>query len=99
MGPPLQLNTTDILINTTSVGLDKKSSPFSDFHLLNKTCLVADIVYNPRVTPFLAEAKKAGLKTLEGWGMLLYQGALSFEIWTGKKAPVDVMKQILLEKL
>jgi shikimate dehydrogenase len=53
--------------------------------------LVVDIVYTPEDTPFLRAARAAGLKTLGGLPMLIYQGALSFELWTGVHAPVDVM--------
>jgi shikimate dehydrogenase len=53
--------------------------------------LAVDIVYTPEETPFLAAARAAGLKTLPGLPMLIYQGALAFELWTGVHAPVEVM--------
>ena len=53
--------------------------------------LAVDIVYTPAQTPFLTAAAAAGLKTLGGLPMLIYQGALAFELWTGVHAPVDVM--------
>jgi shikimate dehydrogenase len=52
---------------------------------------VFDIIYNPLETRLLAEAKKRGARTLGGLSMLVYQGASSFELWTGAEAPVDVM--------
>ena len=53
--------------------------------------LVYDVVYNPRVTPLLSLAQEAGADTLGGLPMLVYQGAASFELWTGKEAPLDIM--------
>ena len=53
--------------------------------------LVYDLVFNPRVTPLLRLAQKAGADILGGLPMLVYQGAASFELWTGRKAPVDIM--------
>ncbi len=50
-----------------------------------------DIVYVPEVTPFLAAAREHGMRTLGGLPMLIYQGALAFELWTGASAPIDVM--------
>jgi shikimate dehydrogenase len=58
-----------------------------------------DIVYNPVETKLIRDAKAADAKTVNGVEMLLYQGAASFEIWMGCKAPVDVMRTALLEKL
>ena len=49
------------------------------------------MVYNPIETPLLRDAKAAGARTLGGLGMLVYQGAKAFELWTGKEAPVDIM--------
>ena len=59
--------------------------------LLSRDALVYDLVYNPRETPLLREARKAGARTLGGLPMLVYQGAESFRIWTGKEPPLDVM--------
>ena len=53
--------------------------------------LVYDLVYNPPETPLLVESLKAGARTLNGLTMLVYQGAASFQLWTGRKAPVEVM--------
>ena len=58
-----------------------------------------DLIYNPALTPFLRNAKKKGHKTLNGLGMLLYQGARALEYWTKRKAPVAVMRQALLQAL
>ncbi|MFH1800351.1 MAG: shikimate dehydrogenase [Candidatus Omnitrophota bacterium] len=58
-----------------------------------------DLIYNPAVTPFLKMAKKKGHRTLNGLGMLLYQGARALELWTGRKAPAGVMRRALLNAL
>lgn len=91
---PQLLSTIDLIINTTSAGLDG-STPEVDFSLTPGHILVSDIVYKPPVTPFMKNAEATGRKTIGGLGMLIYQGAISFEIWTGQKAPVDVMKGAL----
>jgi len=57
---------------------------------------VMDMVYNPIETPLLSAAKPHGVKTIHGLDMLLHQGAKAFEIWTGAKAPVDVMRRELM---
>ena len=58
-----------------------------------------DIVYNPLKTRLLTEAKKAGCITIDGVSMFVHQGAFQFELWTGIKAPVDVMKKAVLNAL
>ena len=84
----------DILINATSVGM----TPGSDetpvpANLLRRGLVVYDIVYNPVETRLLREAKAAGAETISGLDMLVWQGALAFEKWTGQKAPVKLMKK------
>ena len=61
--------------------------------MLDKTQTVFDLVYRPVETPLLKEAKAAGAKCVDGIAMLARQGALSFEIWTGVKPPLDVMER------
>ncbi|MDP2952426.1 MAG: shikimate dehydrogenase, partial [Chloroflexota bacterium] len=85
-----------LLVNCTSLGM--KHSPAEGESplpavLIPREALVYDIVYNPLNTPFLVEAQKAGARTLGGLGMLVYQGAASFQLWTGREAPVDIMFQ------
>lgn len=89
----------DLLINTTSMGMKNKKLADLPLKFLSKQALVSDIVYTPLETSLLKQAKKLGLKTHPGWGMLLYQGALSFKKWTGHEAPLEVMKKNLLEAL
>jgi shikimate dehydrogenase len=62
---------------------------------LKQTRAVYDMIYKPAETRLLAAAKAAGCKTSNGLGMLLHQGAAAFEIWTGKPAPLDVMRKAL----
>ncbi len=57
--------------------------------------IVCDVIPNPPRTPLLQEAEARGAKTLDGLGMLVYQGAIGFEMWTGFKAPVEVMHSSL----
>jgi shikimate dehydrogenase len=87
------LKNADILINTTSVGMSphfEKSIVPAEF--LCNIPVVIDIVYNPAETRLLKEAKAAGVKTIGGLDMLVWQGALAFEKWTGQKAPLEIMK-------
>ena len=90
----------DVLVNTTSVGmapnLDRTLVPAK---MLENIPAVMDIVYAPVETRLLREAKRAGCKTVDGRYMLLYQGVAQFELWTGQKAPVDVMKEKLFSQL
>ena len=83
-----------ILVNTTSVGMfpDKNDALVSS-NLIRPHFIVADIVYNPYKTRLLIEAEKAGAMTINGLEMLIWQGALAFEKWTGKKAPLNVMRK------
>lgn len=88
---------TDILINSTSVGLKGKGLLPVSQKELHKNLVVYDLIYNPQITPLLKVARMAGLKkAVNGIGMLIHQGALAFQIWTGKKPPVDVMKRAIL---
>jgi len=92
--------TTDILINTTSVGMHPKvrRSPISP-DVLDPELTVMDIVYNPIETQFLKSAKRTGCKTIDGVGMFVHQGAESLKIWLDIKAPIDMMRKVVLEKL
>jgi shikimate dehydrogenase len=95
-----ELETADILVNATSVGMnpDVNSSPVPA-NLLTSDLCVMDIVYNPLETQLMKDAKSVGAKAVSGLEMLLYQGAVAFEIWTNCPAPVDVMKDAALNKL
>ncbi len=90
---------TDILVNATSIGLypDVDTMPDVDISAAPNTMLVCDVIPNPPSTPFLRAAEARSMPTLDGLSMLVYQGMIGFEIWTGQKAPVDVMKRALQE--
>ena len=84
----------DAIVNCTSVGMHGGPDPAgmpADLRGAKPGALVVDIVYAPEETPFLQAARAAELKTVGGLSMLIYQGALAFELWTGLRAPVDVM--------
>jgi shikimate dehydrogenase len=88
------ISDVDILVNATSLGMspDNDQTPVpADLFPANIT--VFDIIYNPLPTRLLQEAKAAGARTIDGLEMLVQQGAVSFEKWTGIKAPVDVMRK------
>ena len=84
----------DLIVNCTTLGMfhgsGEGSSPLPR-DLIPVRAFVYDLVYNPPETPLLREAAAAGASRLGGLHMLVYQGAASFEIWTGKVAPVDKM--------
>jgi shikimate dehydrogenase len=87
------LHKAELVINTTSVGMSPHAgtSPVPAA-LLEGIPVVFDIVYNPMQTLLLKDAKKAGAKTIGGVDMLAWQGALAFEKWTGRKAPLEFMR-------
>ena len=92
--------TADLLINATSVGMGPNSGQTPvPARLLTNFGLVMDIVYSPLATTLLKEAKAAGCQTVNGLEMLLYQGSAQFELWTGLKAPVKIMRQALLTRI
>jgi shikimate dehydrogenase len=86
---------SDLLINASSIGLNGSSFDSLPMEKLPSHALVSDLVYNPAETPLLRDAKALGLKTHGGLGMLLYQGAASFEIWTGQKPDINAMRTAL----
>ena len=89
-----------ILVNATSVGMtpDIDSTPI-DADLLGPGLVVVDVVYNPLRTRLLREAKDAGAETVSGIEMLVWQGALAFEKWTGREAPIDLMRNEAIRPL
>ncbi|MEW6775564.1 MAG: shikimate dehydrogenase [Bdellovibrionota bacterium] len=84
-----------LVVQATPVGLEGRGLIPLPWGVIPKGTLVADIVYQPQLTPLLSEAKRRGLPTLGGVGMLVHQGALSFEIWTGKKPDLKRMRQVV----
>ena len=94
------LRDADVLINATSVGMHPNASQsLVKPEWLKPSLTVMDIVYNPLETKLAKDAKAAGAKVVSGLEMLIYQGAASFEIWTGKPAPVEVMRKAALISL
>ena len=88
----------DLLVNATSVGMDGSSQPIPTSIVLPEKLLVADVIYQPFETPFLKWAKEQGNQSINGLGMLLYQAAEAFELWTGKEMPTDQIWELLKQK-
>ena len=95
------LKDADILVDTTPLGMDPhvNDEPIAKSDAMHDGLVVFDAVYNPNETVLLKEAIKAGAKPVYGIRMLLYQGAESFKIWTGRDAPIDVMQDALNKHL
>lgn len=94
------LATAEIVINTTPLGLAPGESlpPFA-VEVLSEEALVMDMIFNPALTPLLQAAEQRGCTILNGCSMLLYQGTLAFELWTGQQAPEQVMRAALARAL
>lgn len=88
----------DLLVNATSVGMDEVSLPIPASVLLPEKLLVADVIYQPFETPFLKWARNQGNHAVNGLGMLLYQAAEAFQLWTGKEMPTDQIWELLKQK-
>ena len=94
------LGKADILVNATSVGMTPNiDETLVTSDLLKPGLIVFDIVYNPIKTRLLREAEASGAKTISGIDMLIWQGVLAFEKWTGLKAPVKLMRQEIIKVL
>ncbi|MBX6770835.1 MAG: shikimate dehydrogenase [Chloroflexi bacterium] len=96
------IETCDVLVNATPVGMAGHPSPAStviDPAWISPRTLVVDLIYNPPITPLLAAAAARSARTLNGLGMLIYQGAAAFERWTGRAAPIEVMRARAREAL
>lgn len=95
----------DIVINTTSAGMEPQEDALptdsieeiDSLDFIDKDTAVADMIYNPDTTRFLAEAKKRGAKTVNGLGMLIYQGIIAYELFTGVTLPADMGVKIRKE--
>jgi shikimate dehydrogenase len=84
-----------LLVNTTSIGLRGTDPLLIDAEGLLSSTAVVDLIYRPAETPLLAAARRRGCRAVNGLGMLLHQGALAFERWTGHPAPLDAMRAAL----
>ena len=88
----------DLLVNATSVGMDGSSQPIPTSIVLPEKLMVADVIYQPFETPFLKWTRNQGNQSINGLGMLLYQAAEAFELWTGKEMPTDQIWESLKQK-
>lgn len=89
------ISRVDIVVNTTSLGLQKEDpSPLPD-GLLHKGLFICDLIYNPPETALIRDARDIGCQYMNGIGMLLHQGAASFKIWTELEPPLEVMRQAI----
>lgn len=88
-----------LVINTTSVGMGGSGSPPLPWELIRPDHLVCDIVYRPLKTPLLRQAEARGCRTVGGLGMLIHQGNLSFNLWTGQEFPLSLVRNTLLCRL
>lgn len=90
------LSNAELVVNATPLGLKADDTTLLlDINVLPATSLVMDMIFNPPLTPLLRAAQARGCQVLNGLSMLFYQGALAFEIWTGRPAPIEVMQRAL----
>lgn len=85
----------DIIINTTSVGLGTDENPLTDNTFYKCAQVAVDLIYHPAKTSFLSLAEENGLKILNGAGMLVFQGVLAYEYFTGVKVPENIYEEVL----
>lgn len=94
------LSKFDVIVQTTPLGMKNSDASLPiQLHQLKENAIVADIVYNPLVTPLIEEAKKYNVRTINGLGMLVHQGALAFSYWNGVNPDTDGMIQQLIDQL
>ncbi len=95
----LKAEIADSYLFTNATGMGMKplegQTYIPDPSFFRPDLIVTDVIYSPRETAMLKMAKKAGCKTMNGMGMVLFQGAASFKLWTGKEMPIEHMKQVL----
>ena len=90
----------EIIIHCTPIGMHPKTDDtLVPKELLRPEHVVFDIVYTPRETRLLKEARSVGCKTIPGLEMFVNQAVVQFELWTGQRAPVDVMRKVVEENL
>jgi len=100
-GLDVDLNGIDIIINATPIGMypNVDVEPIVKAENMRGDMVVMDLIYNPLETVLLKEAKKVNAKTINGLGMLIYQGAVAFKIWTGVEPNIDVMKNAIISMI
>ncbi|MGQ0793179.1 MAG: shikimate dehydrogenase [Deltaproteobacteria bacterium] len=89
------LGKSHLLVNSTSAGMKGAGSLEIPIECLPRSAAVYDLVYNPRETALVKAARDLGIRASGGLSMLIYQGAESFEIWTGRSAPVEIMRSVI----
>ena len=94
-----RISESDLLVSTITASMDPSIPLVIDPGCLHKDLIVCDIVYVPPETNLLGAAAERGLRTVGGMGMLVHQGAISFQLWTGERPPVGTMRQALTEAL
>jgi len=95
----LEIKDADILVNATPVGMKPSDPLIVQREWLRPGLFVYDLIYNPPETKLLKTAADAGCRVANGLGMLLIQGCLAFEKWTGQKAPTEIMRKALFERI
>ena len=94
-GLEAELGNVDLIVNASSLGMKRSDSALIPPHLLQPHHLVYDMVYSPQRTKLLIDAQSAGARTANGLSMLLHQGAISFETWFNREAPLETMRSSL----
>ncbi len=95
LADPHLLAGAELVINATSLGLHGEPIEGLACAATPRRCVFVDLIYGPRPTPFLLHARRARRRAFDGLGMLLHQGALAFSLWTGRRAPLAVMRRAL----
>jgi shikimate dehydrogenase len=100
-GLDVNLEGVDIIINATPIGMHPNVDvePIVKAENMSKDMVVMDLIYNPLETVLLKEAKKANAKAINGLGMLIYQGAVAFKIWTGVEPNIAAMKDAIMKQM
>ena len=93
------VDSAELIINASSMGMKGRNNPPIKRDWFHSNQTVFDIVYDPPLTNLLRDARSAGAQTIDGLEMLLNQGAISFNLWTGKSAPITEMRRVLSQKL
>jgi len=90
------ISRSNLLINATPCGMKEKDGALFDYRYIEEKHYIFDLIY-ARKTPLVKDAQKSGARAVDGLNMLLYQAAASFSVWTGREAPLPVMRKALLE--
>lgn len=92
-----EIETADIVVNTTGIGMKplEGKSLIPDESFLSADLVVCDTIYSPLYTKLLEQAQNVGAQTVTGLGMMLWQGAKAFELWTGQEMPIEAIKEQL----